>query len=67
MGQCNSLFEQISIALKNAENGNSMGRLLFPLRESRLVLMQSDLERLKTTLQLLMQVVVYARVRAVQR
>ncbi|PYI09583.1 hypothetical protein BO78DRAFT_427268 [Aspergillus sclerotiicarbonarius CBS 121057] len=70
VGQCERLFGLIFTALKNAEsgsgNGIGMGRLLFPFRESRVLLMMSDLERLKTTLQLLMQVVVYARVRAVQ-
>ncbi|PWY90372.1 hypothetical protein BO94DRAFT_623167 [Aspergillus sclerotioniger CBS 115572] len=66
VGQCDGLFEQIEAALRSTGSGNGMGRLLFPFRESRVVLMQSDLERLKTTLQLLMQVVVYARVRAVQ-
>lgn len=66
--QCSTVFEQLREALENAKDGNGgLGRLLFPLRESRLVLLQSNLERLKSTLQCLMQVIIYARLKAEPR
>ncbi|RHZ66000.1 uncharacterized protein CDV56_109477 [Aspergillus thermomutatus] len=59
--QCSALFDQLHQVLDNTGNGGGLGKLLFPLRESRLVLLQSNLERLKTTLQCFMQVIIYAR------
>ncbi|KAF7136891.1 hypothetical protein CNMCM5793_006506 [Aspergillus hiratsukae] len=62
--QCSAQFDQLNQVLENTANGGGLGKLLFPLRESRLVLLQSNLERLKMTLQCFMQVIIYARLKA---
>jgi hypothetical protein len=65
VGECGKVFERLEAALEGVQDG--FERLFFPLRESRLVLLQSNLERLKSTLQCLMQVIIYARLKAGQR
>lgn len=43
--------------------GKQRGRIFFPLKEARLNLVQTNLERLKSDLQCMIQIIIYARLK----
>jgi hypothetical protein len=64
----NGVFEEINAALNKylkTKDGKStvsaLGRFKFPLGEGKIKLLQSNMERLKSTLMLMLQVLTYAR------
>jgi hypothetical protein len=62
VSRCNGVFAELS---KIAEDGgrNSVGLLLFMIKSSRLRVLQTRLEQFKVDLQLMMQVIIYARLK----
>jgi hypothetical protein len=57
--ECEAVFKEIAALVEK-----SLGRgkkLLFPFREAKINLLKSNLERLKSSLQLLMQVLIHAQ------
>ncbi|OCK77813.1 hypothetical protein K432DRAFT_445075 [Lepidopterella palustris CBS 459.81] len=57
--ECSTVFTVMDTALKKTKR-NTFGRLMLPFREPKLELLRTNIERLKTTLQLLMQVLTHA-------
>ena len=57
--ECSALFAQIDVTLKKSRKG-TFGRLTMPFRETKLELLRSHVDKLKSTLQLLMQVLTLA-------
>ncbi|KAJ4342818.1 hypothetical protein N0V95_006836 [Ascochyta clinopodiicola] len=57
--ECSALFAQIDATLKKSKK-NAFGRLILPFRDSKLELLRSHVDKLKSTLQLLMQVLTHA-------
>ncbi|KAF2490883.1 hypothetical protein BU16DRAFT_469759 [Lophium mytilinum] len=57
--ECSSLFEEMDAALKKTKK-NTLGRFMMPFREPKMELLRANIDRLKSTLQLLMQVLTHA-------
>ncbi|KAJ4403549.1 hypothetical protein N0V91_006422 [Didymella pomorum] len=57
--ECSALFAQIDATLKKSRK-NTLGRLALPFRDTKLELLRSHVDKLKSTLQLLMQVLTHA-------
>ncbi|KAF3047264.1 hypothetical protein E8E11_003270 [Didymella keratinophila] len=57
--ECSTLFAQIDATLKKSKK-NTFGRLTLPFRDTKLEPLRSHVDKLKSTLQLLMQVFTYA-------
>ncbi|KAF1358776.1 hypothetical protein EJ07DRAFT_30135, partial [Lizonia empirigonia] len=57
--ECSALFTQIDATLKKSKK-NTFGRLALPFRDTKLELLRSHVDKLKSTLQLLMQVLTHA-------
>lgn len=57
--ECSVLFAQINATLKKSKK-NTLGRLTLPFRDTKLELWHSHVDKLKSTLQLLMQVLTHA-------
>lgn len=57
--ECSSVFSELDAALKRSGK-NKIGRLMLPFRESKIELLRSHIDKLKSTLQLLMQVLSHA-------
>lgn len=57
--ECSALFAQIDATLKKSKK-NTFGRLTLPFRDTKLELLRSHVDKLKSTLQLLMQVLTHA-------
>ncbi|KAJ6284816.1 hypothetical protein J3E71DRAFT_192181 [Bipolaris maydis] len=59
LDECSKMFEEIEVTLNKSKKGK-MGRLMLPFREPKMELLRSHIDKLKSTLQLLMQVLMYA-------
>jgi len=59
MEECAVFFAEIEVTLNKSKKGK-LGRLLLPFRDSKIELLRSHIEKLKSTLQLLMQVLTHA-------
>ncbi|KAF9693507.1 hypothetical protein EKO04_008472 [Ascochyta lentis] len=57
--ECSTLFAQIDATLKKSKK-STFGRLTLPFRDTKLELLRSHVDKLKSTLQLLMQVLTHA-------
>lgn len=57
--ECSTLFAQIDATLKKSKK-NTFGRLAMPFHDTKLELLRSHVDKLKSTLQLLMQVLTHA-------
>ncbi|USP76649.1 uncharacterized protein yc1106_03923 [Curvularia clavata] len=57
--ECSVLFGEIETTLNKSKKGK-MGRLMLPFRENKMELLRNHIDKLKSTLQLLMQVLVHA-------
>lgn len=63
--ECSNVFTEMEAALKKFKK-NTLGRLMLPFREPKLELLRTNIDRLKSTLQLLMQVLTHAHQIATQ-
>ncbi|EDU46921.1 conserved hypothetical protein [Pyrenophora tritici-repentis Pt-1C-BFP] len=59
MEECSVFFTEIEVTLNKSKKGK-FGRLLLPFRDSKIELLRSHIDKLKSTLQLLMQVLTHA-------
>ncbi|KAH9876103.1 hypothetical protein J1614_003982 [Plenodomus biglobosus] len=59
MKECSTVFSEIDTMLAKSRKG-TMGRLMLPFRDNKIELLRSHIDKLKSTLQLLMQVLVHA-------
>lgn len=59
---CQDIFKTLQTRLDNIR-GSAFGTLTFPFRDIKLVAVQQNLERLKSTLQCLMQTLIYAEMK----
>jgi hypothetical protein len=59
MKECSSVFTEIDATLKKSKN-NTLGRLMLPFRDNKIELLRTHIDKLKSTLQLLMQVLTHA-------
>ncbi|XP_014558663.1 hypothetical protein COCVIDRAFT_24940 [Bipolaris victoriae FI3] len=59
LDECSTMFGEIEVTLNKSKKGK-MGRLLLPFREPKIELLRSHIDKLKSTLQLLMQVLMHA-------
>ncbi|KAF2840785.1 hypothetical protein M501DRAFT_1014784 [Patellaria atrata CBS 101060] len=59
ISECSSIFEELGTAVQKSRR-RTMGQWLFPFKEAKFQLLQSNLDRLKSTLQLLMNVLTHA-------
>ena len=57
--ECSSVFLELDAALQKTKK-NALGRFILPFRESKIELLRSHIDKLKSTLQLLMQVLTHA-------
>ncbi|RMZ66073.1 hypothetical protein GMOD_00005140 [Pyrenophora seminiperda CCB06] len=57
--ECSVFFAEIEVTLNKSKKGK-LGRLLLPFRDSKIELLRSHIDKLKSTLQLLMQVLTHA-------
>jgi hypothetical protein len=57
--ECSTVFSELDAALKKSAKGK-MGKWLLPFKESKLELLRAHVDKLKSTLQLLMQVLTHA-------
>jgi hypothetical protein len=64
--ECSSVFAELDAALKKTKK-NTFGRLMLPFRESKIELLRRHIDTLKSTLQLLLQVLVHAHQVAAQK
>jgi hypothetical protein len=64
--ECSSVFTELDAALKKTKK-NTLGRLMLPFRESKIELLRRHIDTLKSTLQLLLQVLVHAHQVAAQK
>lgn len=64
--ECSSVFTELDVALTKSKK-NKLGRLMLPFRESKIELLRSHIDKLKSTLQLLMQVLTHAHQIAAQK
>lgn len=63
--ECSTVFSELDAALKKTKK-NALGRFIFPFRETKIELLRSHIDKLKSTLQLLMQVLTHAHMIASQ-
>ncbi|KAJ4365048.1 hypothetical protein N0V83_008664 [Neocucurbitaria cava] len=59
MKECSTVFADIDATLKKSKK-NTLGRLMLPFRDSKIELLRNHIDKLKSTLQLLMQVLTHA-------
>ncbi|KAG9190481.1 hypothetical protein G6011_08569 [Alternaria panax] len=57
--ECSIVFMEIEVIV-NKTKPEKMGRLISPLRDSKIELLRSQIDKLKSTLELLMQVLIHA-------
>ncbi|GAD95161.1 conserved hypothetical protein [Paecilomyces variotii No. 5] len=62
VAKCTEIFSELDKIVKGARD-NAVGALVFAIKGSQLRVLQTRLERSKIDLQLMMQVIVYARVK----
>ena len=63
--ECSTVFTELDTALKKSQK-NKLGRFMLPFRESKISLLRDHIDKLKSTLQLLMQVLTHAHQMASQ-
>ena len=63
--ECSAVFTKIEAEIKKTKK-NTIGRLMQPFREPKLDLLRNHVDKLKSTLQLLMQVLTHAHLKANQ-
>lgn len=66
MKECSNVFAEIDATLKKSKKGK-MGRLMLPFRDNKIELLRSHIDKLKSTLQLLMQVIMLAHQMSTQK
>ncbi|CAO2658452.1 Nn.00g061750.m01.CDS01 [Neocucurbitaria sp. VM-36] len=59
MKECSTVFADIDASLKKSRK-NTLGRLMLPFRDTKIELLRNHIDKLKSTLQLLMQVLTHA-------
>lgn len=59
MKECSSVFAEIDATLQKSKK-NTLGRLMLPFRDNKIELLRNHIDKLKSTLQLLMQVLTHA-------
>jgi hypothetical protein len=59
MKECSTVFTEIDATLKKSRK-NTLGRLMLPFRDNKIEVLRNHIDKLKSTLQLLMQVLTYA-------
>jgi hypothetical protein len=59
MNECSIVFAEIDATLKKSKK-NTFGRLMLPFRDNKIELLRNHIDKLKSTLQLLMQVLTHA-------
>ncbi|KAF2027862.1 hypothetical protein EK21DRAFT_29659, partial [Setomelanomma holmii] len=59
MKECSTVFAEVDATLKKSKK-NTLGRLMLPFRDNKIELLRNHIEKLKSTLQLLMQVLTVA-------
>lgn len=57
--ECSSVFTEIEVIINKSKPGK-MGRLMLPFRDNKIELLRSQIDKLKSTLELLMQVLIHA-------
>lgn len=63
--ECSRIFESLRELMDRI--GKRGVCVLFPIRESRLTVLNPNLERLKSGLKFMMQIIIYARLKAERR
>ncbi|KAB2108594.1 hypothetical protein AG0111_0g3514 [Alternaria gaisen] len=58
--ECDTVFTEIKLIVDKTKSGK-MGRLMLPFRDSKIEILRSQIDKLKSTLQLLMQVLIFAQ------
>jgi hypothetical protein len=58
MKECSAVFSEIDATLKKSKKGK-MSRLMLPFRDNKIELLRNHIDKLKSTLQLLMQVLIH--------
>jgi hypothetical protein len=66
MKECSSVFAEIDATLKKSKK-NTLGRLMLPFRDNKIELLRNHIDKLKSTLLLLMQVLSHAHQIASQK
>jgi hypothetical protein len=66
MKECSSVFAEIDATLKKSKK-NTLGRLMLPFRDNKIELLRNHIDKLKSTLLLLMQVLSHAQQIASQK
>ncbi|KAF2004843.1 hypothetical protein P154DRAFT_409306, partial [Amniculicola lignicola CBS 123094] len=64
--ECSVVFAELDDALRKSKKG-TWGKLMLPFRESKIELLRSHIDKLKSTLNLLMQVLMHAHLIASQK
>lgn len=64
--QCSSVFAQLDVEIKKSQK-KKIGKFILPFKEPKIELLRSHIEKLKSTLQLLMQVLTHAHQVASQK
>jgi hypothetical protein len=59
MSECSTVFAEIDATLMKSKK-NTFGRLMLPFRDNKIELLRNHIDKLKSTLQLLMQVLTHA-------
>jgi hypothetical protein len=59
MKECSSVFAEIDATLQKTKK-NALGRFMLPFRDNKIELLRNHIDKLKSTLQLLMQVLTHA-------
>lgn len=57
--ECSTVFTELDASLKKTKK-NALGRFMLPFRETKIDLLRNHIDKLKSTLQLLMQVLTHA-------
>lgn len=58
--ECDTVFTEIKVIVDKTKSGK-MGRFMLPFRDNKIELLRSQIDKLKSTLQLLMQVLIFAQ------
>ncbi|KAF2273252.1 uncharacterized protein EI97DRAFT_165947 [Westerdykella ornata] len=64
--ECSSVFTELDAALKKTKK-SALGKFKFPFRETKIELLRNQIDKLKSTLQLLLQVLTLAHQKASQK
>ncbi|KAL1797248.1 hypothetical protein ACET3X_003854 [Alternaria dauci] len=58
--ECSAVFTEIEVIIDKTKPGK-MGRLMLPFRDNKIEVLRSQIDKLKSTLELLMQVLIFAQ------